>query len=126
MFHLGNNYLGCEDLESDPFANLALQRFTCWLYYRFSSFLASLSLGLITSRNYLSKLGIKNGGTNGTTNLMSEQLTTLTKYEGLGSAMVAELTISFWSGIGVILAVKMVDSLDYCVEALMRRKQCYC
>ena len=31
-----------------------------------------------------------------TTNLMSKQLTTLTKYEGLGSAMVAELTISFW------------------------------
>ena len=61
-----------------------------------------------------------------TTNLMSEQLTTLTKYEGLGSAMVAELRISFWFGIGVILAVKMVNSLDYCVEALMRRKQCYC
>ena len=59
-----------------------------------------------------------------TTNLTSQQLATLTKYEGLGSAMVAELTISFWFGIGVILAVKMVDSLHYCVEALMRRKQC--
>ena len=30
-----------------------------------------------------------------TTNLLSEQLATLTKYEGLGSAMVAELKISF-------------------------------
>ena len=61
-----------------------------------------------------------------TTNLTREQLATLTKYEGLRSAMVAELTISFWFGIGVILAVKMVNSLDYCVEVLMRRKQCYC
>ena len=72
-----------EDLESDPFTNLAFQRFMCWLYYRFGSFLALLSIGLIISRNYLSELGIKNGGTNAkrktTNNLMSEQLTTLTK-----------------------------------------------
>ena len=71
-----------EDLESDPFTNLAFQRFICWLYYRFGSFLALLSIGLITSRNYLFELGIKNGGTNAkkaTNNLMSEQLTTLTK-----------------------------------------------
>ena len=61
-----------------------------------------------------------------TTNLTSEQLATLTKYEDLKSAMVAELMISFWFGIGVILAVKMVNSLDYCVEVLMRRTQCYC
>ena len=27
-----------EDLENDPFLNSALQRFTCELYYRFSSF----------------------------------------------------------------------------------------
>ena len=31
-----------EDLENDPFLNSALQRFTCELYYRFSSFLAPL------------------------------------------------------------------------------------
>ena len=43
-----------EDLESDPFLNSALQRFTCELYYRFGSFLAPLSVGLITSRHYLS------------------------------------------------------------------------
>ena len=42
-----------EDLESDPFLNSALQRFTCELYYRFSSFLAPLSVGIITSRHYL-------------------------------------------------------------------------
>ena len=43
-----------EDLENDPFLNSALQRFTCELYYRFSSFLAPLSIGIITSRHYLS------------------------------------------------------------------------
>ena len=49
-----------EDLENDPFLNSALQRFTCELYYRFSSFLASLSIGIITSRHYLSERN-KNG-----------------------------------------------------------------
>ena len=44
-----------EDLESDPFLNSALQRFTCQLYYRFGSFLAPLSVGIITSRRYLSE-----------------------------------------------------------------------
>ena len=42
-----------EDLENDPFLNSALQRFTCELYYRFSSFLAPLGVGIITSRHYL-------------------------------------------------------------------------
>ena len=45
----------CDDLETDPFLNSALQRFTCELYYRFGSFLAPLSVGLITSRHYLSE-----------------------------------------------------------------------
>ena len=44
-----------EDLEKDPFLNSALQRFTCKLYYRFGSFLAPLSVGIITRRHYLSK-----------------------------------------------------------------------
>ena len=44
-----------EDLENDPFLNSALQRFTCKLYYRFGSFLAPLSVGIITSRHYLSE-----------------------------------------------------------------------
>ena len=43
-----------EDLENDPFLNSALQRFTCELYYRFSSILAPLSIGIIMSRHYLS------------------------------------------------------------------------
>ena len=51
-----------EDLESDPFLNSALQRFPCELYYRFGSFLAPLSIGLITNRHYFSECN-KNGGT---------------------------------------------------------------
>ena len=54
-----------EDLENNPFLNSALQRFTCELYYRFGSFLALLSFGLITSRHYLSEHN-KNGGTSAT------------------------------------------------------------
>ena len=48
-----------EDLVNNPFLNSALQRFTCELYHRFSSFLAPLgvplSVGIITSRHYLSE-----------------------------------------------------------------------
>ena len=54
-----------EDLENDPFLNSALQRFICELYHRFGSFLAPLSIGIITSRHYLSEYN-KNGGTSGT------------------------------------------------------------
>ena len=54
-----------EDLENDPFLNSAFQRFTCELYYRFSLLLANLSVGIITSRHYLSEHN-KNGGTSET------------------------------------------------------------
>ena len=50
-----------EDLENDPFLNSALQRFTCELYYRFRSFLAPLSVGIITSRHYLLSERNENG-----------------------------------------------------------------
>ena len=53
-----------EDLENDPFLNSTLQRFSCELYYRFGSFLAPLSVGIITGRHYLSERK-KNGGTSG-------------------------------------------------------------
>ena len=49
-----------EDLENDPFLNSALPRFTCELCYKFGSFLAPLSIGIITSRHYLSERN-KNG-----------------------------------------------------------------
>ena len=55
-----------EDLENDPFLNSALQRFTCELYYRFRSFLAPLSIGVITSRHFLSERNKNGERTNGT------------------------------------------------------------
>ena len=47
----------------------------------------------------------------------TKNLSTSSKYQGLASAMAAELTIGFWFGIGAILAIKMVSSL----EELVRR-----
>ena len=55
-----------EDLEKDPFLNPALQRFTCELYYRFGSFLAPLSVGIIMSRRYLYEHNKNGERTNGT------------------------------------------------------------
>ena len=55
-----------EDLENDPFLNSALQRFTCELYYRFGSFLAPLSIGIIRSRHYLSERNKNGERTSGT------------------------------------------------------------
>ena len=106
-----------EDLENDAFLNSALQRFTCELYYRFGSFLAPLSIGIVTSRHYLSEH-----------KKMEEQvereanLSTSSKYAGLGAAWAVELMIGFWFGIGVILAFKMVQSLECCIEELISRK----
>ena len=55
-----------EDLENDPFLNSALQRLTCELYYRFGSFLALLSIRIITSRHYLSERNRNGERTSGT------------------------------------------------------------
>ena len=57
-----------DDLESDPFLNTALQRFTCDLYYRFGALLAPVSVGIITGKHYtknsITKLnGRSNSGT---------------------------------------------------------------
>ena len=92
-----------DDLESDPFLNSALRRFMCELCYRCGSFLAPLSVGLITSitcQNVVLK--------------MEEQMETMApnKYKGLRAAMAAELMIGFLSGIGAILTIRIVDSLD--------------
>ena len=40
------------------------------------------------------------------------------KYTGIGAAITAELMIGFWIGSGVILAVGVADSLNYCMGAL--------
>ena len=55
-----------EDLENDAFLYSALQRFTCELYYRFGSFLAPLSVGIITIRHYLSEHNKNGERTSGT------------------------------------------------------------
>ena len=55
-----------EDLENGPFLNSSLQRLTCELYYRFGSFLAPLSVGIITSRHYLSECNKNGERTSGT------------------------------------------------------------
>ena len=41
------------------------------------------------------------------------------KYIGLGATIAAELMTGFWFGTGVILAVGVVDGLNYCVGVLM-------
>ena len=61
---------------------------------------------------------------------MNKNLTTSSKsaggapgaYEGLAAAMAAELMIGFWFGIGAILAIKTIQSLEYCIEELISRK----
>ena len=46
VLDVGNQQELSTNLESDPFLNMALQRFTCNLYYRFGAFLAPVSVGL--------------------------------------------------------------------------------
>ena len=131
-----------EDLENNPFLNSALQRFTCELYYRFSSFLAPLSVGIITSRHYLSEHN-KNGGTSGTSgdNEDEQKLmgscsfpgltgpSTSSKCKGPGGPASGVIgffigmgMVGFCFGIGLILAVKTVNNLEYCTEELISRK----
>ena len=52
MFGVGNQQELSTDLESDPFLNTALQRFTCNLYYRFGTMLAPVSVGIIAGEHY--------------------------------------------------------------------------
>ena len=52
MLGVGNQPELSTDLESDPFLNTALQRFTCDLYYRFGALLAPVSIGIITGKHY--------------------------------------------------------------------------
>ena len=57
---------------------------------------------------------------------MNKNLSTLSKSDGetqapgpyasLGAAIAAELMIGFWFGIGVVLAVKTLESLEYCIS----------
>ena len=102
-----------EDLENDPFLNSALQRFSCELYYRFGSFLAPLSIGIITSRHYLSARN-KNGERNKTIK-MEETRKQLTKSEVIGSFMGLGM-VGFCFGIGLMLAAKTMNNLECCIN----------
>ena len=113
-----------EDLESDPFLNSALQRFTCELYYRFSSFLSPLSIGIITSRHYSYE---RNKMENKQVETMkalqppsrvetTKNLLTSSKSEVIGS-FIGMGIVGFCFGIGLMLAVKTVNNL----EELIRR-----
>ena len=55
-----------------------------------------------------------------TTDLMSDWPTS--GHVGLGAAIAAKLMISFWFGIGVILAVGVVDGLNHFIGALKSGK----
>ena len=37
-------------------------------------------------------------------------------YEGLPAAIAAELMIGFWFRVGVVLSVKTLESLEYCIR----------
>ena len=56
---VGNQQELSTDLESCPFLNTAMQRFTCDLYYRFGAFLAPVSFGIITGKHYAKNSGTK-------------------------------------------------------------------
>ena len=49
---VGNQQELSTDLESDPFLNTTMQRFTCNLYYHFGALLAPVSVGIITGKHY--------------------------------------------------------------------------
>ena len=49
---IGNQQELSTDLECDPFLGVAMQRFTCDLYYRFGALLAPVSVGIITGKHY--------------------------------------------------------------------------
>ena len=48
----GNQQELSTNLESDPFLDTALQRFTCDLHYHFDALLAPVSVGIITGKHY--------------------------------------------------------------------------
>ena len=70
-----------EDPENDPFLNSALQRATCELYYRFSSFLALLSVGIIMSRHYLYEHNKNGEQTRGTSEMGGAEAPTIGREE---------------------------------------------
>ena len=103
-----------EDLENDPFLHSALQRFTCELYYRFGSFLAPLSVGIIMGRHYLSERN-KMENVERETIKMEETRKQPSKSEVIGS-FIGMGMVGFCFGIGLMLAVKTVNNLEHCIN----------
>ena len=103
-----------EDLENDPLLNSALQRFTCELYYRFGPFLAPLSVGIITSRHYLSEHN-KNGEHGTGDNKNGGDRKQPSKSEVIGS-FIGMGMVGFCFGIGLMLTVKTVNNLECCIN----------
>ena len=103
-----------KDLINNPFLNSALQRFTCELYYRFGSFLAPLSIGIIMSRHYLyehNKNGERNEQVEQETIKMEKTREQPSKSEVIGS-FIGMRIVGFCFGIGLMLAVKTVNNLE--------------
>ena len=92
-----------ENLENNPFLNSALQRFTFEMYYRFGSFLAPLSVEIITSRHYLSehnKNGERTSGMGDKKIEMEETRKQPSKSEVIGS-FIGMGMVGFCFGIGL-------------------------
>ena len=85
-----------KDLESDPFLNSALQRFTCELYHKCGSFPAPLSIGLIKSRHYFSE---RNATDTKNEEEQMKEMKPATKYAGLGAAIAPDgwFLVCYWS-----------------------------
>ena len=81
---IGNQQELSTDLESDPFLNTALQRFTCNLYYRFGALLAPVSVGIITSKHY-TKNSITKLNDRSTVETVTQQQEKVTKQEPSGN-----------------------------------------
>ena len=47
-----------------------------------------------------------------------KEMTTPSKYAGLGAAIAAELKIGFWFAVGFMLAIGVADSVNHYFEAL--------
>ena len=100
-----------EDLENDPFLNSALQRFTCELYYRFGSFLAPLSIGMIMSRHYLNVIKMENEQVKQETIKMEEMRKQPSKLQVIRTVITVGV-LGFWFGVGATLGTKMVNNLE--------------
>ena len=106
-----------EDVEDNPFLNSALQRFTCELYYRFGSFLAPLSVGIIMSRHYLlSECNKMEGQVQQETIKMEETRKQPSRLEVIGAVLTVGV-LGFWFGIGAALGSKMVNSLEELISS---------